>query len=41
LEEGKSRKPQVIDVVQCTRCGICVNLCPTKAITINPGSPKK
>ena len=34
LEEGKNRKPQVIDVVQCTMCGVCVNLCPAKAITI-------
>jgi NAD-dependent dihydropyrimidine dehydrogenase PreA subunit len=35
LEEGKNRKPQVIDVVQCTKCGVCVNLCPAKAITIS------
>jgi NAD-dependent dihydropyrimidine dehydrogenase PreA subunit len=41
LEEGKNRKPQVIDVVQCTKCGVCVNLCPSKAITINAGTPKK
>ena len=41
LEEGKNRKPQAIDVVQCTKCGVCVNLCPTKAITINVSKPKK
>jgi NAD-dependent dihydropyrimidine dehydrogenase PreA subunit len=41
LEEGKNRKPQVIEVVQCTRCGVCVNLCPAKAITINPSKPQK
>jgi NAD-dependent dihydropyrimidine dehydrogenase PreA subunit len=35
LEEGKNRKPQLIDVVECTRCGVCVNLCPAKAITIS------
>ncbi|MGA3111781.1 MAG: 4Fe-4S dicluster domain-containing protein [Candidatus Bathyarchaeia archaeon] len=35
LEEGKNRKPQVVDVVECTACGICVNLCPAKAITIS------
>jgi NAD-dependent dihydropyrimidine dehydrogenase PreA subunit len=35
LEEGKNRKPQVVDVVECTRCGVCVNLCPAKAITIS------
>ena len=34
FEEGKNRKPQVIEVVQCTNCGVCVNLCPAKAITL-------
>jgi 2-oxoglutarate ferredoxin oxidoreductase subunit delta len=41
LEEGKNRKPQVIAVVQCTKCGVCVNLCPNKAITINVSNLKK
>ena len=41
LEEGKNRKPQVIALVQCTKCGVCVNLCPSKAITINVSNPKK
>jgi len=41
LEEGKNRKPQVIDVIECTSCGICVNLCPSKAITLNPSEAKK
>jgi len=41
LEEGKNKKPQVIDGVPCTRCGVCVNLCPAKAITIKKASPKK
>ncbi|MCW4000132.1 MAG: 4Fe-4S dicluster domain-containing protein [Candidatus Bathyarchaeota archaeon] len=41
FEEGKNRKPQVIALVQCTSCGICVNLCPGKAISLNAGkSPK-
>ncbi|MGE5555207.1 MAG: 4Fe-4S dicluster domain-containing protein [Methanocella sp.] len=35
LEEADNRKPQVIAVVTCTKCGICVNLCPNKAITLN------
>ncbi|MDR1993435.1 MAG: 4Fe-4S binding protein [Nitrososphaerota archaeon] len=40
LEEGKNRKPQIIAVVQCTHCGICVNLCPNKAITLKAANPK-
>ncbi|MGA2682300.1 MAG: 4Fe-4S dicluster domain-containing protein [Candidatus Bathyarchaeia archaeon] len=35
FEEGENRKPLVVDVVECTRCGVCVNLCPAKAITIS------
>ncbi len=27
--------------MQCTKCGVCVNLCPNKAITLNPCYPKK
>ena len=34
FEEGKNRKPEIIDVVECTQCGVCVSLCPAKAITI-------
>ncbi len=34
LEEGANRKPQVVALVECNRCGVCVNLCPAKAITI-------
>jgi NAD-dependent dihydropyrimidine dehydrogenase PreA subunit len=35
LEEGKNGKPQIVDVAQCTRCGVCLNLCPAKAITMS------
>ncbi|MDD3792524.1 MAG: 4Fe-4S binding protein [Candidatus Bathyarchaeota archaeon] len=35
LEEGKNNKPQLTDASECTKCGVCVDLCPTKAITIN------
>ncbi|HKM59460.1 MAG TPA: 4Fe-4S dicluster domain-containing protein [Candidatus Bathyarchaeia archaeon] len=35
FEEGQNRKPQIVDVVECTLCGVCVNLCPAKAITIS------
>lgn len=34
LETGAERKPVVADVVSCTRCGVCADLCPTKAITV-------
>jgi NAD-dependent dihydropyrimidine dehydrogenase PreA subunit len=41
LEEDKNKKPKVIDVVECNRCGVCVNLCPAKAITINVSEAQK
>ncbi|MCW4010204.1 MAG: 4Fe-4S binding protein [Candidatus Bathyarchaeota archaeon] len=34
LEEGKDKKPQVGDASACTQCGVCADLCPTKAITV-------
>lgn len=36
LEAGTDGKPQIVDVTSCTRCGVCANLCPAKAISINP-----
>jgi NAD-dependent dihydropyrimidine dehydrogenase PreA subunit len=36
LEESTEGKPQIADVKYCTRCGVCANLCPEKAIIINP-----
>ena len=36
LEAGIDGKPQIVDVVSCTRCGVCASLCPAKAITIHP-----
>jgi NAD-dependent dihydropyrimidine dehydrogenase PreA subunit len=41
LEAGTNGKPQVVDIVSCTRCNVCANLCPTKAISINQEKPKK
>ena len=41
LEAGANNKPQVIDVVFCTLCGVCANLCPLKAIIINPSKATK
>jgi len=34
LEIGADGKPRVVDVVSCTRCAVCVDLCPSKAIII-------
>jgi NAD-dependent dihydropyrimidine dehydrogenase PreA subunit len=34
LEADADGKPQIVDPSFCTKCGVCANLCPTKAITI-------
>ncbi len=34
LEVGSEGKPEVADIASCTQCGVCGNLCPTKAITV-------
>ncbi|UCF44713.1 MAG: 4Fe-4S dicluster domain-containing protein [Candidatus Bathyarchaeota archaeon] len=41
LEAGENNKPQVTDVVSCIRCGVCVNLCPAKAIITNNSKAAK
>lgn len=41
LEVRADGKPQVIDVVSCTQCGVCANFCPAKAITVNPSKAAK
>jgi NAD-dependent dihydropyrimidine dehydrogenase PreA subunit len=30
----KDGKPEIVDLDSCTLCGICADLCPEKAITI-------
>jgi NAD-dependent dihydropyrimidine dehydrogenase PreA subunit len=30
----KDGKPEIVDLDSCTLCGICADLCPKKAITI-------
>jgi NAD-dependent dihydropyrimidine dehydrogenase PreA subunit len=34
LEEDAQGKPQVADADNCTVCGVCIDLCPQKAITV-------
>jgi NAD-dependent dihydropyrimidine dehydrogenase PreA subunit len=34
LEPDLNKKPKVSDEAQCTICGVCADLCPTKAITL-------
>lgn len=38
LETDDKGKPRVAEVSECTLCGVCVNLCPRKAISIDSGS---
>jgi NAD-dependent dihydropyrimidine dehydrogenase PreA subunit len=41
FEVGTDGKPQIVDFESCTRCDVCVNLCPTKAITIKQNKQSK
>jgi 2-oxoglutarate ferredoxin oxidoreductase subunit delta len=41
LEAGKDGKPKIVEVTSCTRCGVCEDLCPEKAIIINQSEPTK
>ena len=41
LEVGTDGNPQIVDVKSCTRCDVCINLCPTKAITIKQNKQSK
>jgi NAD-dependent dihydropyrimidine dehydrogenase PreA subunit len=34
LEIGSDNKPHVTDMASCNQCGVCADLCPTKAIII-------
>ena len=34
IEQGNKQKPTIIDISSCTKCAVCINLCPTKAITL-------
>jgi 4Fe-4S ferredoxin len=40
LEAGANGKPQIADAVSCTYCGVCANLCPSKAIIVTQNSSK-
>jgi NAD-dependent dihydropyrimidine dehydrogenase PreA subunit len=34
FQVGPDKKPRVLDAASCSQCGICENLCPTKAIKV-------
>ncbi|MCW3997190.1 MAG: 4Fe-4S dicluster domain-containing protein [Candidatus Bathyarchaeota archaeon] len=35
IEQNENHKPVITDFSSCTKCGVCINLCPTKAIALN------
>ena len=37
LEPGKEKRPELVDLTGCTICGVCANLCPTRAIEVEKG----
>ena len=41
LETDAEGKPRIADASACTLCGVCVDLCPQKAITLNSGGVGK
>ena len=34
IEQDEKQKPVITDISSCTKCGVCINLCPSKAITL-------
>ena len=40
IEQDENQKPTIINFSSCTKCGVCINLCPAKAITL-PQSKNK
>jgi NAD-dependent dihydropyrimidine dehydrogenase PreA subunit len=34
IEQDEKQKPVITDLSSCTKCGVCINLCPSKAITL-------
>lgn len=34
IEKGENQKPVITDISSCTKCGVCINLCPSQAITL-------
>ncbi len=41
LGQGPDKKPIVDAEASCTLCGVCVNLCPTKALAIKQSEKNK
>jgi len=41
LEADAEGKPRIAEASECTLCGVCIDLCPRKAITLNPSNAGK
>ena len=41
IEQNEKQKPVIVDPSSCTNCGVCINLCPTKAITLEQKTQTK
>lgn len=40
IEQDNKQKPVITDISSCTKCGVCINLCPSKAITLEQPNEK-
>lgn len=38
LEVNSNKKPEIVDEASCTYCEVCINLCPSKAISFKTSS---
>ena len=38
IDQDTNQKPIIVDQSSCTKCGVCINLCPAKAITLEKKS---
>ena len=41
IEQKPNQKPIIVDQSLCNKCGVCINLCPAKAIALETKSQIK